>query len=112
MPIEYPRPNREQKVFIDQDADGNERRITAVRQDGRTDQWVFTHLNSDGKVVTRRVYGGHTEVDFQIASMAADQRLAFRQATQRGNKPRESMLPDRSMPMPDESPVTYGGYKR
>jgi hypothetical protein len=112
MPIEYRRPNRDQKVFVDRDADGNERRITAVRQDQRTDQWVLTHQNSDGKVITKRVYGGNTEVDFQIASMAADQRLAFRQATQRGNKPREPMLPDRSMALPDDGPVIYGGNKR
>ena len=107
MPVDYKRPNREQKVFVDRDADGNERRITAVRQDARTDQWVLTHQNSDGKIVTRRVYGGHTEVDFFVASMAADERLAFRKAAQRGNAPHQ-MLPDRSMPVPADGPIGYG----
>jgi hypothetical protein len=96
---------KNEKIFVDKDEQGRERRFTARNE--RDDFWRYELKHPDGMVKKGTMSGSHAAVESRGIQMRANWRPEFKQAGNRGDRPTE-MLPDRSMPLPPESPIRYG----
>ena len=97
----------DQKIFIDKDAEGRERRVTAKRVDQRGDAWTLHYKQPDGMEKIERIWGGHQAVEIAAVNLLSNYRLEFDQARQRGDT-RKGMQFDRSVAVPDDGPIGYG----
>jgi hypothetical protein len=98
---------QDEKIFIDKDRAGRERRVTAKRVHSNGDAWDLHYTQPDGVQETERMWGGDLAVEHRAVDMLSAHRLDFRQAGNRGDAKRQ-MLKDHSMPLPTDPPIVYG----
>lgn len=98
----------DQKIFVEKDHEGRERRVTARNERG--DFWRLELKHPDGLTKTANMHGSHSAVRTRAVQLLAEYQLDFTQAGNRGDK-RPGMKPDLSVPMPADPPVGYGSYE-
>jgi hypothetical protein len=94
-----------EKIFIDKDDAGRERRVVATNERG--DFWEYQLTQPGQRTKNGTMHGSESAVEARLAQMLAEHRLEFRQARNRGDQP-VGMQPDRSHPVPPDGPIGYG----
>jgi hypothetical protein len=97
-----------EKILTNKDDQGREQRVTAKNERG--DFWRITLEHPDGLRKTMNVHGSDGAVEARMVQLAAENRLEFKQARNRGDQ-RPGMKPDLSIPVPADPPIGYGTYE-
>jgi hypothetical protein len=79
--------------------------VTAKNE--RSDFWRIELTQAGGRSKTMNVHGSDSAVEARMVQLAAENRLEFKLARNRGDV-REGMKADLSIPVAPEPPITYG----
>lgn len=93
------------QTLVRKDADGRSLKATARCTDDRTNSWELEVSIPSGEKWQRQEYGNDVDIGMKLAVMAAKYDGEFRHAKATGDRPRDTMKPDRNISMP-EAPIT------
>lgn len=103
--LEYKKTILPSQTLVQSDDDGNKRTATAVCKDDRTNQWDLKVEHPSGDKWQRTINCTKRDVALAMAAMLAQYEPEYRESRSRGHKPREAMLPDRSVPVRTYPPI-------